>query len=230
MRAICLPTYWPICFAAGARPGTGLPPLRTEAVSPMTNTSAFPGNCRNSLTGTRPARSPSMPSHSAAGDAFTPAAHSTQADSIRSPQRNSLIVATGYCQAGQHLDPDITQDPLCVVRQVGRKARQDARSGLSQYDPGRLRIDFPEIANQHTVCDLRDRACQLNAGGTRADHDECHEFPDLGFRGGLLGALKAVRIFARIRVASSIVFKPGAYSAHSGRLKYELYAPVAITR
>src|SRR5688572_608441 len=71
-------TYAPCCFATGAIPGWGAPPgFVANAVSPITKMSACPGARRSGWTGTRPARSPSIPSQRAAGDARTPAAQTT---------------------------------------------------------------------------------------------------------------------------------------------------------
>src|SRR5256886_16335667 len=65
----------PPCFAAGAIPGSGLPSWISAAVSPMTKTSGCRGAVRSGRTCTRPARWAGAPSHFAAGEAATPAAH-----------------------------------------------------------------------------------------------------------------------------------------------------------
>src|SRR3979490_2499241 len=60
---------------AGGMPGTGLPsgPL-IATVSPMAKISGWLGTVRSGRTCRRPARSAGAPSHSAAGEARTPAA------------------------------------------------------------------------------------------------------------------------------------------------------------
>src|SRR5580704_9801302 len=57
------PTYTPICFAAGATPGTGRPLDCTALVSPMTKTFARPGTERSGRTRTLLDLSCSAPSH-----------------------------------------------------------------------------------------------------------------------------------------------------------------------
>src|SRR6266487_248692 len=68
-------TYHPCCLATGATPGSGLRsgPV-AAAASPITKTFGWPGTERSPCTFTRPARSHSALSHSAAGEALTPAA------------------------------------------------------------------------------------------------------------------------------------------------------------
>ena len=79
-RATCAP----ICLAAGATPGTGLPSSARVARSPATKISGWPGSRGRA----RPARGPrdrsGTPSCAPSGEAATPAAHSTVRAAMRS--------------------------------------------------------------------------------------------------------------------------------------------------
>ena len=71
---ITRPTYLPSCIAGCAMPGS----LFNDTMSPMANTSGWPGKVQSGSTGTRPARSVSTPAARASiparGEACTPAA------------------------------------------------------------------------------------------------------------------------------------------------------------
>ncbi len=71
---ISLPTYLPSCIAGCAMPGS----LSSDTMSPIANTSGWPGTVQSGFTVMRPARSVSTPDRSASifasGEACTPAA------------------------------------------------------------------------------------------------------------------------------------------------------------
>ncbi len=90
----------PCCLAAGAMPGTSHPSgVMIAAVSPMMKIAGCPCSVRSGCTGTRPARSPSNPSHAAAGDAAPPAAQTAVRQGMNSwpmHRPSALISATGW--------------------------------------------------------------------------------------------------------------------------------------
>ena len=85
-------TWRPICFAAGAMPGTGPAAPATLARSPATKISGCAGTLRSGATCTRPARSSGAPSWRPSGEAATPAAHNT----VRAAM-NSSPIAHALC-------------------------------------------------------------------------------------------------------------------------------------
>ena len=104
--------------------------------------SGCPGTDRSALTMTRPARSLGAPSHSAAGDAFTPAAQTMVRASIRSvPSGDAAVVAFGDAGAEPDLDAELLERPPCRFRQRGIERGAAARPGFDQKDTGRARID-----------------------------------------------------------------------------------------
>jgi hypothetical protein len=83
LRAACLP----ICFAAGATPGTRGRWEGMAARSPITWISGYPGTERSGSTITRPARSSGTPRVAPSGLAATPAHQMTVLACRRSPPR-----------------------------------------------------------------------------------------------------------------------------------------------
>ena len=80
-----------------------------------------------------------------------------------------------------------------MLRQLLGEVHQDARAGLDEDDPGRLGIEPAKIAGQRPPGDLRQRAGQLDAGRTAADHHERRPGP-LGLGVGLqLGRLEGAQ-------------------------------------
>ena len=96
--------------------------------------SGCPGTERSALTMTRPARSHSAPSHSAAGDAFTPAAHTMVRASIRSPPSETPPQSHSVTPA-----PRRTSTPSCSSE---RRAASDneGSNGASRRGPASTRM------------------------------------------------------------------------------------------
>ena len=133
----------------------------------------------------------------------------------------------GHARAGPNLDAQRDELLLGLARQLLGEGRQDARAGLDQDDPGRLRIEAAKVARQRAPGDLGQRARQLHAGGAAADHDECG--PGAPRLGGVSSsaASNARRIRRRTSSASPIVLSPGAWAAQWSCPKYADVTPVA---
>ena len=146
----------------------------SDARSPITNTSGWPGIVRSGWTSTRPARSSGTPSVAPSGDAATPAAHSDRlrVDPLaRRPRRRPGATCVTGC-AGAHLDAEPLEIAARRVAQRLRKRRQHGAARLDQQDARRRGIDVAEVARQRLPRDLRERAGQLDAGRAAADDDE----------------------------------------------------------
>ena len=105
---------------------------------------------------TRPARSASTPSHSAAGDACTPAAHMI----VRASMRSSPSVTPAPSQsrdagAEAHLDAELFERTARLLRQRRIERREQARGGLDQDDARRARIDGTEVGGQRPLAPAR---------------------------------------------------------------------------
>jgi hypothetical protein len=104
------PRSVPFALRPARVPGTGRPPLCTDAASPTTKISGCVGNDRSGSTVTRPARSCSAPSQVATGEATTPAAQIITPASMlssgrltpRGPQPitgREVMTSTPFCES-----------------------------------------------------------------------------------------------------------------------------------
>src|SRR6185295_4254017 len=93
----------------------------TLDMSPMANTSLWPGSERSGSTNTRPARSSGTPSERARGEAATPAAHP---DRVGGDPRHR--------RAGAHLHADTGEGGGRVGGQRGGEAREQSRPALDE--------------------------------------------------------------------------------------------------
>ena len=115
-------------MAAGAMPGAGFPfHTLTVAVSPMTKISGCPGAVRSDSTFTRPALSAGAPSHAAAGDARTPAAHRiTSAATVSPPILTPLELHSVTAE------PSRTSTPRRAAPDAHRRKDLGAKAGSSR--------------------------------------------------------------------------------------------------
>ena len=145
-RATCAP----ICFAAGATPGTGLPSCCTLARSPATKISGWPGTLRSRPTGTRPARSRGDAEQRAqrrGGDAGGPQHRARRHERAR-PARNRVRIDRADRRARDDFDAELLQLPA--------RALSDSDSGNEASTRG-------PASTRRTLRMRRDRCC-----GTRA--------------------------------------------------------------
>ncbi len=143
-----------------------------SAVSPMAKTFGRPGTDRSAPTLRRPALSASAFSHFEAGEATTPAAHSTVRAGMRAPLTvtpSSSMRSTRLFSRTSHAEP--LQRVLRLFRQRLGEGRQDARRGLHQDYLGLCRIEMAELLLHAEACQLRDGARQLDTGRT-STHDQ----------------------------------------------------------
>ena len=87
----------------------------------------------------------------------------------RSMPATSISIAE---RPGQDVDAQSLQIAGGVPLQLRREARQDGRPGVHQDDARLACRDVAKVAWQDAVSKGRDLAGQLDAGRTRADHDE----------------------------------------------------------
>ena len=74
-----------------------------------------------------------------------------------------------------HLDAELLQRILGVVRQVLGESGQDARAGLDQHDARLTRVDAAEVGGQRGARQLSNRASELDPRRAGADDGESHQ-------------------------------------------------------
>src|SRR5512134_2997720 len=110
----------PICFAAGAMPGT--PSI--AARSPITNTSGWPGRDRSGCTVTRPARSRGTPRERRPGHAGRPN-HRLRRDALVAEGRAVSVYFRDHpADPSGHAEP--LELELRLLRKIRRIGAQDA--------------------------------------------------------------------------------------------------------
>ena len=197
MRAqdVASPTRAPICLAAGATPGTGLPSCSMLARSPATNTSGRAGSDRSGATRTRPARSSSAPG-------VTQVVCRAARPRRRRPR--------GWCarrcarrRARGNRRPDSvtgapvrTSTPSCTscLRAFSDSSSVNAASTRGPASISSTRAlrgsMWRKSSHQRVPRDFRERAGELDAGRARADHREREAGVALGVVGRGFGALE----------------------------------------
>ena len=212
------PRSGPSASPPARSPAPGLPSVRNGREVADDEHFRMPGTRARGVTGTRPARSHARrPSVAPSGEAATPAAQNT----VRAPTRSFADTNTARIELRDrlpraHLDAEPLELPPRLLRERGREGRQHARTRLDQQNSRRRRIDVAELALEGVARDLRQCAGQLHAGGARPrrSRNVSHSIRSAGSSVASARS-NAVRIRARMRKASSSVFSPGAYRAHS---------------
>src|SRR4051794_6841147 len=85
-----------------------------------------PRHSQESSTGNRPARSPAIPSHEAAGEALTPAAQSTQADRMRDPSHIDTPLLSHATTALPLITSTLSRSKSFGHRRRGPRGRSEA--------------------------------------------------------------------------------------------------------
>ena len=131
------------------------------------------GTVRSGCTCRRPARSAGAPSHSAAGEARTPAAQiRVFASSLLAAVHDALGGAFGDRLAQHDLDADTFQRALRIGREIVGEACQHARAGLDQHHACLVGVDVAEVRRQRVARQFGDGAGEFDAGRAGADDDE----------------------------------------------------------
>ncbi len=213
MRASMLrATQAPICLAAGATPGTGLPSCCRLARSPATNTSGCAGDrqirpARARARRDRARRPIAVPSEEAA----TPAAQRIVRAAMRCPpktRKSAPISVTGA--PVRTSTPRRSSCARAFSESCSVKAAQHARPGLDQQHARLARIDVAEFVGQRVARDLRQRAREFHAGRPAADHREGEAGIALGVESVVASARsKASRMRRRIDEGVVQVLEPG---------------------
>src|SRR5262245_38559726 len=143
-RRMRLATYFPPWIATCATPGSNsgdslLMPNRLRvsaviaAVSPTAHTFGSPGTDKSGFTRMRPALSISTPSHRPAGEATTPAVHSTVRLAMRSPvDDHAMFVNSLDFRIRVDFDPELLKVVAGLLSESFRVRGQNSRRCLEQ--------------------------------------------------------------------------------------------------
>ena len=104
--------------------------------------------------------------------------------------RDALIVHVGHHRVELDLDAHLLQPPLRLQPQFLAHRRQHRAGALEQNHPAFVGLDGAKRAGQRAIGELGDLACQLDAGRSRADHDEGQPALALSVIGGDLRGLE----------------------------------------
>ena len=213
-------TCAPICLAAGATPGTGLPSaLHASRGRRRRRSPDARARVRSGATGTRPARSSGTssvraerrggdargPQHRARGDAF--------ARRARTPSR--IDRATPACRCARRRRGAASCARAFADSDSGNVG-EHARPGFEQQHARVARVDVAELAC--AACGARSpRACRRvrRRSGRRRRRRRSATPRARRDRARASARSKASRMRRRIASASSSVFRPGACGAHS---------------
>ena len=216
--------WWPIWIAAGATPGTGRPSCSSEARSPITKTSGWPGTVRSGGDAHAPGPVERAPRATAPrGEAATPAAQTTVRAAIAvGADVDAALVDAGHRRAGPDLHAELLELPLRLLREVLGVGGEQPRARLDQDHAGHARVDAPEVARR--ACGARSRRrrrpSRRRSGPppTTTNVSHCRTASRSVSRSACSKASSTRR---RISSASSRLFRPGAWRAHSSWPKYE---------
>ena len=121
----------------------------------------------------RPALSAAALNQVAAGDAATPAAHSTvRAAAALAVDGNTGGIDLINSTSEVNFNPKPFKRALRDARKTLRKARQQARRGLNQYHPRLHRVESAKLVFQSKARQFRNRTGKLNARWAAADDQE----------------------------------------------------------
>ncbi len=136
----------------------------------MTKISGLPGTVRSGSTITLPARSAAAPSHSAAGEAATPAAQRiVRAGSTVSPKTTPSASQRVTARPSSTVDAKPLQRLPGIVGKFRREIGKDAVAGLDQHHARLARVDVAELAAQRVAREFGNGAGQFHAGRPAAD-------------------------------------------------------------
>ncbi len=181
-----------------ASPGSGLPPgPASEATSPTTEISGWPGTVRLGVTSMRPPRSMLAPvvvaSASVSGTACTPAAQMTILVLIRSVapadlDRHAALVDRGRARALAHDHPELGELPSDLPREPLAERSHQPVAGVEEDHPRAASVDPPEVWLYRVGGD-GELTRDLDARRAAADDDERQQL------GAFVRVIRALRRF-----------------------------------
>ena len=227
-RATCAP----ICFAAGATPGTGLPSCCTLARSPATKISRMPGHAEVAARRARARRGRSgTPSSAPSGEAARrrPTAPCARARALAAEARtpSASIALTGVPVT--HFDAELAPAARALADSDSGNAASTRGPASTRSTCARARID---VAESRAACGARSppacrRARRRSARRRRRRSSARPRARPVVARSARSNASSSAAA-DRQRVVERL--QAGRVRAHSSWPKYECVAPVARTR
>src|SRR3984957_15509096 len=210
------PTYRPCWIATCATPGNGRPSWIKVAASPTTNIPPASATFKNGPTHARPARSVATPSILTIGDGETPAVHKTVPLSILFPPTVTPLSSMFSTKALV-----ITFTPSLARRWAALADDDSAKLGSTRFAPSSRKIDVVagsirrKLARRVVVAICAIDAANSTPVGPAPTRTNviCRRRSSSSSVDSAISY--ALRIFERILCASVMVFRQGAYLAHS---------------
>ena len=82
---------------------------------------------------------------------------------------DAVSVASRHHGAEPHFDPEPYQSPRSLLGKIWRKTWQQPRAAFDQNDARGGRVDMPEVAGERRLCQLGERAGELDPSRPATD-------------------------------------------------------------